>query len=67
MALLAGNVVTAEQMGEGRKLLGPSELIQHTAQVDHTVHACGRGQWRVVRSQAGQPTEDMRIAAQLIE
>ena len=67
MALLAGNVVTAEQMGKGRELLGPGELIQHTAQVDHIVGACDRGQWRVVRPQEGQPSEDMGIAAQLIE
>ena len=67
MVLLAGNIVTTEQMGQGRELLGPGEFFQHTAQVDHTVGACDRGQWWVVRPQQGQPTEDMGIAAQLIE
>ena len=67
MMLLAGNIVTTEQMGKGRQLLRPGEFFQHTAQVDHIVGARNRGQWRVVRPQEGQPTEDMRIAAQLIE
>src|SRR2546428_14003384 len=67
MVLLAGDIVTTKQMGKGRELLGPGEFFQHTAQVDHTVRACDRGQWWIVRPQEGQPTEDMRIAAQLIE
>ena len=67
MVFLAGNVVTTEEMGQGWELLGPGEFFQHTAQADHTVRACDRGQWRVVRPQKGQPTKDMGIAAQLIE
>ena len=67
MVLRAGNVVTTEQMGKGRQLLGPGEFFQHAAQVDDIVGACNRGQWRVVRPQESQPTEDMGIAAQLIE
>lgn len=67
MVLLARNIVTAEQMGKGRELLGPGELFQHTTQVDHIVRARDRGQRWVVRPQESQPTEDMRIAAQLIE
>src|SRR5258708_16387850 len=67
MVLLARYIVTTEQMGKGWELLGPGEFFQHTAQVDHIVSARDRGQWRVVRPQQGQPTEDMGIAAQLIE
>src|SRR6516225_4896550 len=67
MVFLAGNVITTEQMGKGRELLGPGEFFQHTAQVDDTVGAGDGGQWWVVRPQEGQPTEDMRVAAQLIE
>lgn len=67
MVLLARNIVTTEQMGKGRELLGPGEFFQHTAQVDDIVGARDRGQWRVVRPQQGQPTEDMGSAAQLIE
>lgn len=67
MVLLARHIVTTEQMGKGRELLGPGEFFQHTAQVDHIVSARDRSQWRVVRPQQGQPTEDMGIAAQLIE
>ena len=67
MVLLARHIVTTEQMGKGRELLGPGELFQHTAQVDHIVSARDRSQWRVVLPQQGQPTEDMGIAAQLIE
>src|SRR5215467_11510326 len=67
MVLFAGNIVTAQQMGKGRELVGPGEFFQHTAQVDHTVRTCDRGQWWVVRPQERQPTEDMGVAAQLIE
>jgi hypothetical protein len=67
MVLFVGDIVTTEQMGEGRELLGPGEFFQHTAQRDHTVRACDRGQWWVVRPQEGQPTENMGVAAQLIE
>ena len=67
MVLLAGNVVTTEQMGKGRQLLGPGEFFQHTAQVNHIVRTRDRGHWRVVRPQESQPTEDVGIAAQLIE
>jgi len=31
MVLLAGNVVTTEQMGKGWELLGPGEFFEHTA------------------------------------
>ena len=65
--LAMGNIVTTEQMGQGRELLGPGEFFQHAAQVDHAVGACDRGQWWVVRPQEGQPAEDMGIAVQLIE
>ena len=54
-------------MGQGRELLGPGEFFEHTAQVDHIVRARDGSQWRVVRPRQGQPTEDMWIAAQLIE
>src|SRR3984893_8387973 len=67
MVLLARYIVTTEQMGTGRELLGPGEFFQHTAQVDHTVRSCDSGQWWVVRPQESQPTEDMGVAAQLIE
>ena len=67
MVFLVGDIVTTEQMGEGRELLGPGKFFQHTAQVDHTVRACDRGQWWVVRPQEGQPIEDMGMAAKLIE
>jgi hypothetical protein len=29
MVLLAGDIVTTEQMGKGRELLGPGEFFQH--------------------------------------
>ena len=64
---LAGDIVTTEQMSKSRELLGPCEFFQHASQVDDVVRARDRGQWRVVGSQESQPTEDMGIAAQLIE
>ena len=37
MVIPAGHIVTTEQMGESRELLGPGEFFQHAAQVDHIV------------------------------
>ena len=67
MVLLARHIVTTDQMGKGRELLGLGEFFQHTAQVDHIVSARDRSQRRVVgpQQEQGQPTEDMGIAAQL--
>ncbi len=67
MALLAGDIVTTEQMGKFRDLLRPGEFFQHAAQVDHIVGTRDRCQWRLVRPQEGEPTEDVGIAAQLFE
>src|ERR1035438_9289018 len=67
MVFPAGHVVTTEQMSQSRELLGPSEFFQHAAQVDHIVRARDRGQWRILRPQQSQPSEDMRIPVQLVE
>jgi hypothetical protein len=67
VALLAGNIVTIEQMGEVRELLRPGKVFQHPAQSDHVVGARYRGEGRLVRAQESQPAQDGRIAAQLLE
>src|SRR4051794_19549133 len=44
---LAWNIVPAEQMGQSRELLSPSQLFQHATEVDHIDGACLVSQWRV--------------------
>jgi hypothetical protein len=59
----ARNVLTADQMGEFRKLLGPSQLIEDAAQSEEMV-AIGRShERRHLRVQAGHPAEDMGLTA----
>jgi hypothetical protein len=63
----AGNVFAADQMGEFRKLFGPSQLVEDAAQSDKQVDTgCGR-EWRCLRTQVGHPTEDVEFTAQLVQ
>lgn len=65
--LLAGNIVATKQMGEGRELLSPGEFFQHAPEADHMDGPCLACQWRLMRPQQRQPTENMGVAAQLIQ
>jgi hypothetical protein len=67
MLFLTGHVVATEQMSQVWEMLCPGEFLQQAAQANHTVHAREGGERRVVRAQQSQPTEDMGIAAQLLE
>ena len=63
----ARNVLAADQMGEFRKLFGPSQLVEDAAQSDKPVDTgCGRER-RCLRTQAGHPAEDVRFTAQLVQ
>ena len=63
----ARNVLAADQMGEFRKLFGPSQFVEDGAQSDEQVDiGCGRERRRL-RAQAGHPAEDVGITAQLVE
>ncbi len=61
------NVLGADQMGEFRKLFGPSQLVEDAAQMDEQVDTGCRRQRRRLRAQARHPAEDVGIAAQLVE
>src|SRR5271157_2759607 len=54
-------------MGQIRILLGPSQFFEDAAQTDYLVHVAGFDQRWFSGTQRGKPTEDMWIAAQLIQ
>jgi hypothetical protein len=54
-------------MSQCRELFGPRQVFQHAVQADDTTDESDFSQRRGVRPQLRQPTEDMRIAAQLFE
>ena len=63
----AWNVLAADQMGEFRKLFGPSQFVTDAAQGDEQVDI-GRGRERgCLRVQAGHPAEDVEFTAQLVQ
>src|SRR6266566_5595298 len=59
----ARSVLTADQMGKFRKLLGPGQLIEDAAQSDKPVDIGRSHEWRHLRVQAGHPAEDMGLTA----
>src|SRR5215470_7910786 len=63
----AGNVLTADQVSEFSKLLGPCQFVQDGAQSDELVEVrCGH-QWRRLRAQARHPTADVGFTGQLVQ
>src|SRR5882724_7026344 len=63
----ARNVLAADQMGEFRKLFGPSQFVEDAAQSDKPVDTgCGRER-RCLRTQARHPAEDVGFTAQLVQ
>src|SRR3984893_6455743 len=67
MDYFRGNVLGADQMGEFRKRLCPSQFLEDRAQINEQVVAGCGGQRRRLRAQARHPAEEVWIAAQLIE
>ena len=61
------NVLTTDEMGEFRKRLGPSQLLEDGTQMNEQVDAGCGGQRGRLRAQARHPAEDVWIATQLIE
>ena len=61
------NVLAADQMGDLRKRLCPSQFLEDGAQMNEQVDAGCGGQRRRLRAQARHPAEDVWIATQLIE
>lgn len=61
------NILAADEMGEFRKRLRPSQLLEDGAQVNEHVDAGCSGQRRRLRAQARHPAEDVWMATQLIE
>src|SRR6202023_149270 len=63
----AWNVLAADQMGEFRKLFGPSQFVEDAAQSDKQVDTgCGR-EWWCLRTQASHPAENVGFATQLVQ
>jgi hypothetical protein len=65
--LLSGDIIWDEQMSQGWELLGPGEFLQHPTQVDHILGPIGSTPRRMVRSQQGQPAEEVWITPQLVK
>ena len=65
--LLTGNVVATKQMRKRRELLSPGEFFEHAPEVHHVYSACLGGQWRMMRPQKREPTENMWGPAQLVQ
>ena len=61
------NVLGADQMGEFRKRLCPSQFLEDRAQMNEQVVAGSGGQRGRLRAQAIHPAEEVGIAAQLID
>src|ERR1700688_3792524 len=61
------NVLGADQMGEFRKRLCPSQFLEDGAQMNEQVATGCGGQRRGLRAQARHPAEEMWIAVQLID
>ena len=60
------NVLAADQMGDLRKRLCPSQFLEDGAQMNEQVDAGCGGQRRRLRAQARHPAEDVWITAQLV-
>ena len=54
-------------MSQCRELFGPRQVFQQAVQADDTIDQSDFCQRRGVRPQLRQSTEEMRIAAQLVE
>jgi hypothetical protein len=61
------NIRPPDQIGQYRKPLGPSQFVEDAAQSDEEVDVRGCRKWRRLRAEMRHPTEDVRIAPQLIE
>ena len=61
------NVLTADQVSEFSKLLGPRQFVQKGAQSDKQVEVRGGSQWWRLRTQARHPAKDMGFTAQLVQ
>jgi hypothetical protein len=65
--LLAGYVLPKDQAGQSGEIFGPSQFLQHEAQMEQVDGIGHSGQRGLVGAQGGEPGQDVRIAAQLWE
>jgi hypothetical protein len=63
----ARDIISGQQMSQCRELLGPSQVFQQAVQADDATDKSDFSQRRGVGPQLRQPTEDMRISAQLFQ
>ena len=61
------NVLATDQVGEERKLLGPSQFGEDGAQGDEQVDIVGRRERRRQGPQVGHPAEEMGLTAQWVQ
>ena len=65
--LAAGCVLTKDQAGQNGEVFGPGQFLQHAAQMEEVDGISDGGQRGLAGAQGGEPGQDVRIAAQLLE
>ena len=65
--LRAGCVLTKDQAGQSGEILGPRQFFQHATHMEEVDGIGDGGQSGMVGAQRGEPAQDVRITAQLLE
>ena len=63
----ARNILAHQQVGQFRETVCASQLMEDGAQSEEPADAGCRGQRRILGAQVRHPSEEMRIAVQLVE
>ena len=66
-AASAGNILAQQQVGQFSEMAGAGQFMEDGAQSEEPADVGCRGQRRILGAQVRHPSEDVRIAAQLIE
>jgi hypothetical protein len=63
--IAARDIIPREQVRQTGNLFAPGQFFQQAVQIDDTDGERGFGQWRQVRTQIGQPAQNVGIPPQL--
>ena len=63
----ARNILAQQQVGQFREMAGASQLLEDGAQSEEPADVGRGGQGRILGAQVCHPSENMGIAAQLVE
>jgi hypothetical protein len=65
--IAARDIIPREQMRQRGNLFAPGQFFQQAVQIDDAAAERGFGQGRQVRTQFGQPAQNMRIPPHLLQ